>query len=163
MTSAKARCNSISRTPRPWIGLVAITPWATWPRREPETSITPQPMADRPGSRPRMRIESVMPLFVPVPFGLAYSDLMRHQLAGKIQHGEGNFPLPHHHPARAHRQQMLHLGIKMGPRHDRQRRIDAPGLLHDLSRLEGLGDGDEQQYRLLQVCCCLFFVVGCVF
>ena len=43
MISSSSRCNVISRAPSPLAVLVAITPWATWQSREPETSITPQP------------------------------------------------------------------------------------------------------------------------
>ena len=41
--------------------VVTITPLATWLRREPVTSITPQPVRESPGSKPAMRMVVTCP------------------------------------------------------------------------------------------------------
>src|SRR5437763_663135 len=69
MINSSSRCNVISRAPNPLAVLVAITPWATWQSREPETSITPQPIWARPGSRPRMRIVRLIGCLYPLCSG----------------------------------------------------------------------------------------------
>ena len=64
---AAPRCNAISRNPSPSAARLVRSRHARHGSAcEPETSITPQPMRARPGSRPRMRIGALIGLLYPL-------------------------------------------------------------------------------------------------
>src|SRR6185312_7509761 len=101
-------------------------------------SITPQPIRARPGSRPRMRI---VIMCCPESLRRVSRNCSGGGSPRMRKHRSRNLAFAHDHGIGAMLQQVIDLGVEMGPGNDLEPRIEPARLLHDLPGLERCRDG----------------------